>query len=135
MHRINTLNFSNHPCLVRVAANRGLTSESSEVHLAVNMADKERGDMFKPGRFLRLWLVLFFFLMPVHAAFAVTSGTASSSDAQAERLAKLEQSVADSKSSADNSWNRSEEHTSELQSRENLVCRLLLEKKKKKKKY
>src|SRR5436309_12653373 len=28
---------------------------------------------------------------------------------------------------------RSEEHTSELQSRENLVCRLLLEKKKKKK--
>src|SRR5690606_40270011 len=29
-------------------------------------------------------------------------------------------------------WNRSEEHTSELQSRENLVCRLLLEKKNKK---
>src|SRR5690606_40036091 len=29
------------------------------------------------------------------------------------------------------SWFRSEEHTSELQSRENLVCRLLLEKKKK----
>src|SRR5436309_7002053 len=29
-------------------------------------------------------------------------------------------------------WIRSEEHTSELQSRENLVCRLLLEKKKKK---
>src|SRR5204863_5003754 len=31
--------------------------------------------------------------------------------------------------------NRSEEHTSELQSRRDLVCRLLLEKKKKKKKY
>src|SRR5436309_11732455 len=30
---------------------------------------------------------------------------------------------------------RSEEHTSELQSRENLVCRLLLEKKKNKKDY
>src|SRR5207302_11144863 len=30
-------------------------------------------------------------------------------------------------------YHRSEEHTSELQSRENLVCRLLLEKKKKKK--
>src|SRR5690606_41754927 len=29
-------------------------------------------------------------------------------------------------------YTRSEEHTSELQSRENLVCRLLLEKKKKK---
>src|SRR5436309_8975480 len=32
----------------------------------------------------------------------------------------------------DSSNRRSEEHTSELQSRENLVCRLLLEKKKKK---
>src|SRR5688572_32514970 len=32
------------------------------------------------------------------------------------------------------SANRSEEHTSELQSQSNLVCRLLLEKKKKKKK-
>src|SRR5436309_7608997 len=31
-----------------------------------------------------------------------------------------------------NGFLRSEEHTSELQSRENLVCRLLLEKKKKK---
>src|SRR2546421_3462296 len=31
--------------------------------------------------------------------------------------------------------NRSEEHTSELQSRSDLVCRLLLEKKKKKKKH
>src|SRR5690606_40286229 len=31
--------------------------------------------------------------------------------------------------SANSSWGRSEEHTSELQSRENLVCRLLLEKK------
>src|SRR5207302_10827876 len=34
---------------------------------------------------------------------------------------------------ADLGIHRSEEHTSELQSRENLVCRLLLEKKKKKK--
>src|SRR5436190_3533397 len=32
-------------------------------------------------------------------------------------------------------WPRSEEHTSELQSHSDLVCRLLLEKKKKKKKY
>src|SRR5688572_32312209 len=31
-------------------------------------------------------------------------------------------------------WTRSEEHTSELQSQSNLVCRLLLEKKKKTKK-
>src|SRR6266849_10558502 len=33
-------------------------------------------------------------------------------------------------SSSTCSWNRSEEHTSELQSRVDLVCRLLLEKKK-----
>src|SRR3712207_6855839 len=32
-------------------------------------------------------------------------------------------------------WSRSEEHTSELQSRQYLVCRLLLEKKKKKRQY
>src|SRR2546427_5276384 len=32
-------------------------------------------------------------------------------------------------------WNRSEEHTSELQSQSNLVCRLLLEKKKKQNQY
>src|SRR2546427_6143563 len=35
----------------------------------------------------------------------------------------------------DPSDHRSEEHTSELQSQSNLVCRLLLEKKKKKKKH
>src|SRR5256886_12533808 len=33
------------------------------------------------------------------------------------------------------SWVRSEEHTSELQSQSNLVCRLLLEKKKKRNNY
>src|SRR5260221_9230131 len=33
----------------------------------------------------------------------------------------------------DRAWTRSEEHTSELQSHSDLVCRLLLEKKKKKK--
>src|SRR5467141_4208371 len=37
-------------------------------------------------------------------------------------------------SGANSKWPRSEEHTSELQSHLNLVCRLLLEKKKKKKK-
>src|SRR2546422_7102114 len=38
----------------------------------------------------------------------------------------------DVESSARTAWDRSEEHTSELQSRLHLVCRLLLEKKKKK---
>src|SRR5690606_41092753 len=38
--------------------------------------------------------------------------------------------VSDAEREADRDRGRSEEHTSELQSRENLVCRLLLEKKK-----
>src|SRR2546427_5651765 len=37
-----------------------------------------------------------------------------------------------SKAAKSIAWDRSEEHTSELQSQSNLVCRLLLEKKKKK---
>src|SRR2546421_9688662 len=49
----------------------------------------------------------------------------------------------DENDSVDRAWidvrpvpeHRSEEHTSELQSRSDLVCRLLLEKKKKKKQY
>src|SRR5207249_11853532 len=39
--------------------------------------------------------------------------------------------LAVSENAAPTLWNRSEEHTSELQSRFDLVCRLLLEKKKK----
>src|SRR2546422_7703110 len=68
------------------------------------------------------------------------------SAAGAEKLANLDQQcptgrrveVADStaqeqdQATADRRRNRSEEHTSELQSRLHLVCRLLLEKKKKK---
>src|SRR5215475_9809334 len=42
--------------------------------------------------------------------------------------------VVEPRSRSTKGCSRSEEHTSELQSRENLVCRLLLEKKKKKKK-
>src|SRR5688572_26275569 len=42
-------------------------------------------------------------------------------------------SLADRVSPGEREWIRSEEHTSELQSQSNLVCRLLLEKKKKKK--
>src|SRR5690606_41249062 len=42
----------------------------------------------------------------------------------------IEKSVQNTYSSIITTGGRSEEHTSELQSRENLVCRLLLEKKK-----
>src|SRR5688572_31457307 len=49
---------------------------------------------------------------------------------EAERIEKARQ---DAVKSSEREKLRSEEHTSELQSQSNLVCRLLLEKKKKKK--
>src|SRR5690606_41282455 len=66
---------------------------------------------------------------------------AKEAEEEAERLRRALEELAADRSGADASTveevrrlkaeNRSEEHTSELQSRENLVCRLLLEKKKK----
>src|SRR5437016_6793553 len=54
---------------------------------------------------------------------------------QFQEIIKLSPTMADQvKIAAINTEDRSEEHTSELQSLTNLVCRLLLEKKKKKKK-
>src|SRR5690606_41217157 len=53
------------------------------------------------------------------------------SDAQlAEKKARLVELLAPFAAPQPQVFDRSEEHTSELQSRENLVCRLLLEKKK-----
>src|SRR5436190_6123634 len=48
----------------------------------------------------------------------------------AHRCARLSRSCSRSRSPASTSNSRSEEHTSELQSHSDLVCRLLLEKKK-----
>src|SRR5205085_12302128 len=52
-----------------------------------------------------------------------------------ELLKDLHLLTRDGQLNADARRKRSEEHTSELQSQSNLVCRLLLEKKKKKKKH
>src|SRR5690349_24214894 len=46
------------------------------------------------------------------------------------RVRRLRPGFAGENFSSLSEWNRSEEHTSELQSRRELVCRLLLEKKK-----
>src|SRR5688572_14154797 len=59
------------------------------------------------------------------AQAAVANSRAGVSDAQAKAVA--------ARSTVQNTQARSEEHTSELQSQSNLVCRLLLEKKKKRK--
>src|SRR3712207_6965570 len=57
----------------------------------------------------------------------IAASTLSVPELQKNTLSK---SVASARSSATSAWMRSEEHTSELQSRQYLVCRLLLEKKK-----
>src|SRR5436309_4939938 len=64
----------------------------------------------------------------------VTTGVLVASVRPGTGAAKAGLKAATSQVTVAGSYRRSEEHTSELQSRENLVCRLLLEKKKKKKK-
>src|SRR5438132_3737544 len=79
------------------------------------------------------------------SAAAVSAANSSSAHSGSSRSRRMRHEVSDHarlKSTQDSrrawsetSWHmRSEEHTSELQSHSDLVCRLLLEKKKKKKK-
>src|SRR5690606_41276668 len=82
-------------------------------------------------------LLLPFTLFPYTTLFrsnSSRSSTRSSSSSRTERAALPSSSAARSFCSTSiralATARRSEEHTSELQSRENLVCRLLLEKKK-----
>src|SRR5690606_41840336 len=83
---------------------------------------------------------LFFFILPpttqiytlsLHDALPISSGACSAPGSGdppvSERVISETGSISISRSRI---FTRSEEHTSELQSRENLVCRLLLEKKK-----
>src|SRR2546430_8587063 len=62
----------------------------------------------------------------VHQALAVFPGFARNGDRGLAALDQIEQAPREAAAPAP----RSEEHTSELQSQSNLVCRLLLEKKK-----
>src|SRR5690606_39328437 len=63
------------------------------------------------------------------AATAATRASPGSSRAQSSHAMERQDGSANRISAPPATWARSEEHTSELQSRENLVCRLLLEKK------
>src|SRR5690606_42049632 len=71
---------------------------------------------------------------PSERAFSTCSASRRSASTRSDRTARrpTSGSVLLAASMSTGSMARSEEHTSELQSRENLVCRLLLEKKKKK---
>src|SRR5438552_18667351 len=79
-------------------------------------------------------LILFFFLMlrrpPRSTLFPYTTlfRSAETAESPHEALRRLEMSLAEEL--AETEMFRSEEHTSELQSPDHLVCRLLLEKKK-----
>src|SRR5260221_3489667 len=65
-------------------------------------------------------------LLPLLVAGVLLLGMAANADAQTSPKWQL----MDYHQSATLGWSRSEEHTSELQSHSDLVCRLLLEKKK-----
>src|SRR5215475_15663004 len=84
--------------------------------------------------FLAFALVFFFFLMirrpPRSTLFPYTTLFRSPSRCSSCRARDMGGGSTSARSIR--TAQRSEEHTSELQSRENLVCRLLLEKKKKK---
>src|SRR5438105_11638743 len=85
---------------------------------------------------LRCRFVFFFFLMirrpPRSTLFPYTTLFRSRCTSAAPRGGRGPGTAAGSRG---RSGRRSEEHTSELQSRVDLVCRLLLEKKKKKRNY
>src|SRR2546421_10855520 len=81
---------------------------------------------------------LFFFLMirrpPRSTLFPYTTLFRSAAQPRArarQACGAVQEVLSDQSSGARSSVRRSEEHTSELQSRSDLVCRLLLEKKKK----
>src|SRR5690606_35931608 len=64
-----------------------------------------------------------------HYGVSTGFGALASKHIPFERRAQLQRSLVRSHAASSGPEVRSEEHTSELQSRENLVCRLLLEKK------
>src|SRR5437870_13851169 len=81
-------------------------------------------------------ILLFFFLMirrpPRSTLFPYTTLFRSVlADGESCQLARFGFQSGDHRDASQNEKGRSEEHTSELQSRGHLVCRLLLEKKKK----
>src|SRR5690606_41894940 len=76
--------------------------------------------------FIALPLVSFGQDKTINLEQAIEIGLSNNASAKASAL-RIDEALALKKSSWDIDKTRSEEHTSELQSRENLVCRLLLE--------
>src|SRR6266511_5002483 len=98
---------------------------TSNVMTSVNPA------LSSAGTHCWIWLVVGRYvhrIPPVRRAPATSGNTAQGSGTSSTTRSNVSPAARTSRTSP----RRSEEHTSELQSRENLVCRLLLEKKKKK---
>src|SRR5690606_42158595 len=77
---------------------------------------------------------LFFPLFPYTTLFRSKAGSSAATKSTGSSLWRaiwLRRAIQATRSTTPTATTRSEEHTSELQSREKLVCRLLLEKKKK----
>src|SRR5690349_23493223 len=72
------------------------------------------------------------YTLSLHDALPIWMGGVVPSGVVARRYAQAIFDIAE-QTEALEGWERSEEHTSELQSRRDLVCRLLLEKKKRRK--
>src|SRR6266480_5375833 len=91
----------------------------------------------EPYMTIRLFLYFFFLMIrrpPRSTLFPYTTLFRSSAASRTRRLRGLQRSRRRAQNRVCPARRRSEEHTSELQSHVNLVCRLLLEKKKKHKK-
>src|SRR2546427_8137245 len=71
------------------------------------------------------------YTLSLHDALPISAGSTGSRGSAAEARPGWAPRVDSPAGCARPAWPRSEEHTSELQSQSNLVCRLLLEKKKK----
>src|SRR2546430_16747308 len=73
------------------------------------------------------------YTLSLHDALPISMSTACSKDSTSKLPSARRNFIrfSDARLHAESSTCRSEEHTSELQSQSNLVCRLLLEKKKK----
>src|SRR5690554_209682 len=81
------------------------------------------------------WLLLLYWLLPIIGVIALTVylfQRKKRKDAAEKQLPPYEEAIFALKKLDNSQLLRSEEHTSELESRPHLVCRLLLEKKKKK---
>src|SRR5690606_39327003 len=89
---------------------------------------------FPTRRSSDLWLDILAKILrkPVHTVTAPDTGNLGNSLMAGKALGLYSSYVEASQRMVSADQVRSEEHTSELQSRENLVCRLLLEKKKRK---